>query len=102
MLFGNISIYHYIVVSFLLFGVGIFGILSNKNSIMSYILSLEIAFLGLNLCFVAIARFAGNVSGQGLLVFILAITAAEVSLIISAIILHYKRFNEISVKSVEA
>ncbi len=102
MLFESISVFHYIIVSILLLGVGLYGILSNRDSIISYILSLEIMFLAINLMFVAIGAMHKNISGQGILIFILSITAAEVAIILGLVITHYHNKGEISIASNES
>ena len=91
----------YIIVSGLLFTVGIFGVMTNRKNIISYILSLEIMFLAINMLLLTGAKMHANVAGHGMVVFILAVTAAEVAIILGLVIAHYKTHNTISIDSVE-
>jgi len=99
MFFEDIGLTQYIFLSFALLGIGLFGLLSNKSNIISYIISLEIMFLAINLILISIGRYIGNMQGQALLIFILSITAAEIVVILGLVIFHYKTYGEISIES---
>lgn len=99
MFFESISLGQYIFFASCLVGIGLFGILTTVDNIISYIISLELIFLAINIIFVAIGRFHGNVNGQALVIFILSITAAEIATIIGITIMHYKNHGTISIES---
>lgn len=81
---------YYLLMSFLLFIIGFIGFLTNKKNIISYIISLEIVFLAINLLFISISSKIGNVDSQILTIFILSITTAEIALGLAIIIKHFK------------
>lgn len=84
----------------LVFGIGLFGFLTNVGSIIAYVISLEIMFLALNMIFVTISSLI-DVQGDGFVVLILAVTAAEVALLLGIIVLHYRRHGTIDARSIE-
>ena len=69
---------HFLIVSAILFAIGIYGIVARKN-IVALLMSIEILFNAVGLNFVAFNRFVhpGSVWGQGIVLFIIALAAAE-------------------------
>ena len=82
-----------------LFAIGLFGFLNNKKDIISFVISLEIIFLSINIVLVAISQFIGNPDGNAFVILILAACAGEVAVLLGIIILHYKNHGEISINS---
>jgi NADH-quinone oxidoreductase subunit K len=74
-----IPLEHYLIVSGLLFSIGVLGVLIRRNAIM-ILLSIEIMLNAVNLSFVAFSRFSSNLDGQVFVFFIIAIAAAEVAI----------------------
>ena len=73
-----ISVTHYLVVSALLFSIGLIGIMTRRNILM-ILLSIELQFNAANLAFVAYARAWGDITGQVAVFFIITVAAAEVT-----------------------
>ena len=73
-----ISLTHYLIVSALLFTIGIAGIMTRRNVLM-ILLCIELMFNAANLAFVAYARAWGDVGGQVAVFFIITVAAAEVT-----------------------
>ena len=69
---------HYLVVSALLFSLGLVGILTRRNVLM-ILLCIELMFNAANLAFVAYARAWGDLTGQVVVVFLITVAAAEVT-----------------------
>lgn len=69
---------HFLVLSAVLFAIGIYGIVSRRN-IIGLLMSIEILFNAAGINFVAFNRYVhpGAVWGQGVVVFIIALAAAE-------------------------
>ena len=63
---GEIRTAHYVVLSALLFGIGLFGVVTRKNAVVIR-MSLELMLNGANLAFVAFSRHHANLQGQVLL-----------------------------------
>jgi NADH-quinone oxidoreductase subunit K len=73
-----ISLYHYLVVSALLFCVGLLGVLMRRSVLLIY-KSLELMLNAANLALVAFSHFNRNLDGQVMVFFIITVAAAEVA-----------------------
>ncbi|HEX2863721.1 MAG TPA: NADH-quinone oxidoreductase subunit NuoK [Deinococcales bacterium] len=79
-LFGQITAYHFFALAFLLFLIGIFGVITRRN-LIAVLMSVEVMLNAAALNFVAISAYTDGQLLQGHLVtlFIIAIAAAEVA-----------------------
>ena len=73
-----ITLTHYLVLSALLFSIGLVGIMTRRNVLM-ILLCIEIMFNAANLAFIAYARAWADVGGQIIVFFIITVAAAEVT-----------------------
>jgi NADH-quinone oxidoreductase subunit K len=69
---------HYLILSALLFTIGLAGIMTRRNVLM-ILLCIELMFNAANLAFVAYARAWSDVIGQVAVFFIITVAAAEVT-----------------------
>src|SRR5256886_8070733 len=74
----NVGLEHYLVVSVLLFCLGLLGVIMRRNLLVIY-MSLELMLNAANLALVAFSRFNGRLNGQVLVFFIITVAAAEVA-----------------------
>lgn len=82
---------------FLLFFMGIMGIVLNRRSLILILMSLELTLLSLNLNFVCFSVFLDDIIGQIFALLILAVAAAESAIGLAIFILHYRIRGDISV-----
>ena len=92
----DISINDYLFLSTMLFVVGLFGMLLNRSNIIYLLMSLELILLSVNLNFVAFSTFLQDYTGQIFVIFILSVTATEVSVGLALLVLLFKNNNTIS------
>jgi NADH-quinone oxidoreductase subunit K len=71
-----VSLYHYLVLSGILFTLGVIGFLLRRNVIVIF-MSIELMLNAANLAFVAFSRFLQSVDGQIIVIFVMAVAAAE-------------------------
>ncbi|HEY7163442.1 MAG TPA: NADH-quinone oxidoreductase subunit NuoK [Candidatus Binatia bacterium] len=71
-----VSLHHYLVLSALVFAIGVTGVLIRRNLIV-ILMSIELMLNAVNLTFVAFARFLGSMDGQVIVFFVMAVAAAE-------------------------
>ena len=81
----EITTAHYVVLSALIFAVGLFGVVTRKN-IVIILMGLELMLNGANLAFVAFGRHHGNLQGQVFTFFVIAVAAAEAAVALAIII----------------
>jgi NADH-quinone oxidoreductase subunit K len=97
---ADIGIQHYLIVSSLLFSIGLIGILSRRNILM-ILLSIELILNAANLSFVAFSSYWGDLSGQAVVFFTMIVAAAEVTVGLAIVILLFRKKDTISTDAVE-
>ena len=86
----NIGLEHYLVVSALLFCIGLLGVIVRRNLLVIY-MSLELMLNAANLALVAFSRFTTNLNGQVFVFFIITVAAAEVAVGLALIVALYRK-----------
>lgn len=75
----------YLILSGLLFTVGVVGVLTQRNAIMIF-MCVELMLNSVNLSLVAFSAFMDNPAGQILVFFVMAVAAAETAVGLAIII----------------
>jgi NADH-quinone oxidoreductase subunit K len=86
----------YLMVSGLLFSLGIAGLILRRNALVIF-MALEMNLNAANLALVAFSKFNKIVDGQILVFFVIAIAAAEVAVGLAIIVALYRRKQTVSV-----
>lgn len=86
----NVGLEHYLVVSGLLFCLGLLGVIMRRNLLVIY-MSLELMLNAANLALVAFSRFNGHLNGQVMVFFIITVAAAEVAVGLALIVALYRK-----------
>jgi len=86
----NVGLEHYLVVSALLFSLGLLGVVLRRNLLVIY-MSLELMLNAANLALVAFSRFNRNLDGQVMVFFIITVAAAEVAVGLALIVALYRK-----------
>ena len=86
----HVGLEHYIVLSFLLFALGLFGVIVRRNVLVNY-MSLELMLNAANLALVAFSRFTNNLNGQVFVFFVITVAAAEVAVGLALIVALYRK-----------
>ena len=73
-----ITLPHYLILSALLFAIGLIGILTRRNVLM-ILLCIELMFNAANLALVACSHAQGNLTGQIVVFFVVMVAAAEIT-----------------------
>ena len=97
----GIPVQYFLVVSTIMFFVGIYGFLTRKN-LITILMSVELILNSVNINFVAVNRFLypENLHGHFFAIFVIAIAACEAAVAIAIIINIYRRFKSIDVENV--
>jgi len=86
----RVGLEHYLVVSVLLFCLGLLGVIVRRNLLVIY-MSLELMLNAANLALVAFSRFNGHLNGQVMVFFIITVAAAEVAVGLALIVALYRK-----------
>lgn len=91
-----ITLNQYLVVSGLLFALGLAGVIIRRNALVIY-MALEMNLNAANLALVAFSKFNKIVDGQVFVFFIIAIAAAEVAVGLAIIVALFRRKQTVNV-----
>lgn len=86
----------YLMVSALLFFIGLAGFVSRKNIFILF-LSVELMLNGINLSFAAFSRYFSELDGQIFVFFVIALAAAEAAISLALVILLFKNKETINI-----
>ena len=90
----EIGLNHYLVLSTILFSIGLVGVMRRKNLLMLFFAT-EILLNSVNIAFAAIGHYYGDLTGQMFAFFVIAIAASEVAVGLGLLIVWHKRYNNI-------
>ncbi len=92
-----ITLPHYLILSAIIFGISLFGIVLNRKNVIVLLMCVELMLLAVNINFVAFAQFLGHQSGEIFVFFILAVAAAESAIGLAILVLFYRQKGSINV-----
>ena len=95
-----IGIEHYLVVSSILFVMGMLGIFLNRKNIIIILMAIELILLAVNLNFVAFSAFLGDMTGKVFAMFILTVAAAEAAIGLAILVIYFRQRGTIAVDDV--
>lgn len=84
-------IFH-LMVPFLLFVIGIFGILLSRKNIILVVMSLELLLLSINYCLIFSSYLLDDLLGQVFSLLVLSVAASESAIGLAIIISYYKLY----------
>jgi NADH-quinone oxidoreductase subunit K len=96
----HVGLTHYLVVSGILFSLGIFGVITRRNAIL-VLMGIELILNSANINFIAFSRFGGlNLDGQMAAVFVIVLAAAEAAIALAIVLNIYKNFQTVNVDEI--
>lgn len=95
-----IGIEHYIVVSSILFVLGVLGIFLNRKNVIVILMAIELILLSVNINFVAFSAFLGDLTGQIFTMFVLTVAAGEAAIGLAILVIYFRGRGTIAVDDV--
>ena len=92
---------YYIALSAILFTIGALGVLIKRNALIIF-MSVELMLNAANVAFVAFANTYGQLSGQIIVFFVIAVAAAEVAVGLALIVAIFKTKQSIDVDTMSS
>ncbi|MBI4535976.1 MAG: NADH-quinone oxidoreductase subunit NuoK [Ignavibacteriae bacterium] len=93
---------HFLIVSAILFSLGIYGIVTRRNAIL-VLMGVELVLNAANINFIAFSRYGGvNLDGQVAAIFVIILAAAEAAIALAIVLNIYERFQTINVDEVSS
>jgi NADH-quinone oxidoreductase subunit K len=95
-----IGLNHYLVLSGILFTLGVFGIFINRKNVIVILMSIELILLSVNINFVAFSTFLGDLTGQVFALLVLTVAAAEAAIGLAILVVYYRNRGSIAVEDI--
>jgi len=90
----------YLSLGFVLFAIGLVGVLTRRNIVM-VLLSIELILNSANITFVAYSHYLQSINGQIIVFFVLTMAAAEVALGLALVIALYRVRGTLNVDEID-
>jgi NADH-quinone oxidoreductase subunit K len=94
----TVGLVHYLVLSAILFSIGLYGVLAKRNAVI-ILMCIEIMLNAVNIALVAFSRYVTPLAltGQIFAIFVMAVAAAEAAVGIAIIITIYRNRETINI-----
>jgi NADH-quinone oxidoreductase subunit K len=97
----NIGLNHFLIISVLLFSMGLFGIITRRNAVM-VLMGVELILNSANINFIAFSKFGNfGYNGQAMALFIIVLAAAEAAIALAIVLNIYKTFSTVNVDEID-
>jgi len=97
----QVGLTHFLVISSILFSLGIYGIITRKNAVM-VLMGIELVLNSANINFVAFSKFGNlGISGQIIALFVIILAAAEAAIALAIVLNIYKTFTNVNVDEID-
>ncbi len=96
----SIPLDYYLILSAVLFTIGVVGVLVKRNPIVIF-MCVELMLNAVNLTFVAFSRYKGDLGGQMMVIFVMAVAAAEVAVGLGILVSIFRNRASISVDEID-
>jgi NADH-quinone oxidoreductase subunit K len=90
---------YYLGLSALLFTIGVVGVLTRRNAIVVF-MCVELMLNSVNLTLVAFSSFLGDVTGQILVFFVMAVAAAEAAIGLAIVIALFRNKQTVNIDEI--
>ncbi len=84
------TLYHYLVLSAMMFTIGLIGFITRRNLIIMFLCT-ELMFQAAGIALIAFSRYHLNHTGEAFVIFVLTIAAAEAALALALVVLLFRR-----------
>ena len=95
-----IGVTHYLVVSAILFTLGVLGIFMNRKNLIVILMAIELILLAVNLNLVAFSAALNDLVGQVFAMFVLTVAAGEAAIGPAILVIYFRSRGTISVDDV--
>tara|TARA_B100001105_G_C22180798_1_gene352679 strand:+ start:108 stop:413 length:306 start_codon:yes stop_codon:yes gene_type:complete len=91
-----VPVEHVVILSLIIFSIGILGVLIRKNAIIIF-MSIELMLNAVNLSLVGFSRYYNSVDGQVFVFLVMTLAAAEVAVGLAIIVSLFRNKNSINI-----
>lgn len=98
----DIGITHFLVLSAMLFTLGVFGIFLNRRNVIVILMSIELILLSVTVNLVTFSAHLQDLAGQVFSMFILTVAAAEAAIGLAILVVFFRNKSSIAVEDISA
>ncbi len=100
-LLKNVGLEHFLIVSAILFSLGIYAVVTRKNAIM-VLMGIELILNSANINFIAFSKYGtGDLTGHLVAIFVIILAAAEAAIAIAIVLNIYKNFLTVNIDEID-
>jgi len=99
---NGIDTNNFIILSAILFCIGISGIFINRKNIISLLMSIELMLLAVNINFVTFSASLNNLVGQIYAIFVLTVAGAEAAIGLAIVVIYFHNRKTIETDSISS
>jgi len=96
----DIGITHFLVLSAMLFTLGVFGIFLNRRNVIVILMSIELILLSVTVNLVTFSAHLQDLAGQVFSMFILTVAAAEAAIGLAILVVFFRNKSSIAVEDI--
>ena len=97
-----IELNQFLILSALLFAIGVIGIFLNRKNVIIILMSIEIILLSVNLNLIAFSYFLNDLTGQIFSLFLLTVAAAEAAIGLAILVIYNRNAGSIEIEKINA
>ena len=95
-----IELNQFLILSALLFSIGVIGIFLNRKNVIIILMSIEIILLAVNINLVAFSYFLNDLTGQIFSMFVLTVAAAEAAIGLAILVIYNRNAGSIEIEKI--
>ena len=95
-----IELNQFLILSALLFSIGVIGIFLNRKNVIIILMSIEIILLAVNINLVAFSYFLNDLTGQIFSLFVLTVAAAEAAIGLAILVIYNRNAGSIEIEKI--
>ena len=95
-----IELNQFLILSALLFSIGVIGIFLSRKNVIIILMSIEIILLAVNINLVSFSYFLNDLTGQIFSLFVLTVAAAEAAIGLAILVIYNRNAGSIEIEKI--
>lgn len=89
------SLLDYLILTTLLYLIGLYGIVSNRTNLLIVLICIEVVLFSIDINFVIFSAYLDDMCGQVFALFILTVASSESAIGLAIVVVYYRLHNKI-------
>ena len=95
-----VELNQFLILSALLFSIGVIGIFLNRKNVIIILMSIEIILLAVNINLISFSYFLNDLTGQIFSLFVLTVAAAEAAIGLAILVIYNRNAGSIEIEKI--